>query len=155
MCSRTLPAQLPDRPARDFLRSQYGLQIVFSLRRRAASFENVRQCRQAVTQTLFRRLLNAPRIHETCSCRFFLPLRIQQPVIGLRNVIDQLPVNIVESEVRSQEARAFGIDPAAPRAEIQNRISQIQRKLKCWQRLAIKLRAKPFLAALDISYFPT
>ena len=51
-------------------------------------------------------------------------------------------MNIIETGVRSQQSRAFGIDPTAPRAEVEDHVIEVERHLKIRNCLAIELRTQ-------------
>src|SRR5258707_15098322 len=101
---------------------------------------------------LLGRLLHILRIHQVCSRGFLLPCRVEKPVISLRNVIDQLPVNVVKGEVRSEEACPFRIDSAAPRSEIEDRVVQIERDLEVWDCLGIEPGTQCCVLAINARY---
>jgi hypothetical protein len=69
-------------------------------------------------QPLLRGLLHRYRVRQTQTRCDFLRRSVEQPVVRLLDQVDQLPMNIVELEVRRKEPRPLFINAPAAGAEI-------------------------------------
>src|SRR5258708_25801257 len=83
-----------------------------------------------MVQTLFGRFLPGPRVRKIRPCAFFLACGIQELVVGLLNSVNHFAVCVIEGEVRCQGLSFRSADSAAPRAEVKDRVIQIQHDLK-------------------------
>src|SRR5258707_13685267 len=83
-----------------------------------------------MVQTLFGRLLHGPRVRKIRPCGFFLACGIQELVVGLLNSVNHFAVCVIEGEVRCQGLSFRSADSAGPRAEVKDRVIQIQHDLK-------------------------
>src|ERR1700720_1110293 len=83
-----------------------------------------------MVQTLFGRLLHGLRVRKIRPCGFFLACGIQKLVVGLLDSVNHAAVGVIEGEVRCQGLRIRGADSAGPRAEVKDRVIQIQHDLK-------------------------
>src|SRR5258705_2932500 len=83
-----------------------------------------------MVQTLFGRLLHGLRVRKIRPCGFFLACGIQELVVGLLNSVNHFAVCVIEGEVRCQGLSFRSADSAGPRAEVKDRVIQIQRDLK-------------------------
>src|SRR6266436_4526517 len=81
-------------------------------------------------QTLFGRLLYCLRVRKICACGFFLARGIQELVVGLLDSVNHAAVCVIEGEVRCQGLSFRGADSAGSRAEVKDRVIQIQGNLK-------------------------
>src|ERR1700688_619719 len=92
-----------------------------------------------MVQTLFGRLLHCLRIRKICACGFFLARGIQELVVGLLDSVNHAAVCVIEGEVRCQSLSFRGADSAGSRAEVKDRVIQIQGNLKVSDGLAEEL----------------
>src|ERR1700741_2333395 len=92
-----------------------------------------------MVQTLFGRLLHCLRVRKICACGFFLARGIQELVVGLLDSVNHAAVCVIESEVRCQGLRFRGADSGGSRAEVKDRVIQIQGNLKVSDGLAEEL----------------
>src|SRR5260221_1215054 len=83
-----------------------------------------------MVKTLFGRLLHRLRVGEIGSRGLFLACGIQELVIGLLNSVNRVAVCVIEREIRSQSLRFRSVDSTSPRAEVKDRVIQIQHDLK-------------------------
>src|ERR1700688_386512 len=83
-----------------------------------------------MVQTLFGRLLHGLRVRKIRPCGFFLACGLQKLVVGLLDSVNHAAVGVIEGEVRCQGLRFRGADSAGPRAEVKDRVIQIQHDLK-------------------------
>src|SRR5882724_4956229 len=83
-----------------------------------------------MVQTLFGRSLYCLSIGKIHSGGFFLARGAQEFVVGLLDSVNHFAVCVIEGEVRCQGFSFRGADSAGPRAEVKDRVIQIQRDLK-------------------------
>src|SRR5258707_7534177 len=83
-----------------------------------------------MVQTLFGRLLYCLRVRKIRPCGFFLASGIQELVVGLLNSVNHVAVGVIEREVCCQGLGFGSADSAGPRAEVKDRVIQIQYDLK-------------------------
>src|SRR5580693_3813395 len=102
------------------LSAQHRLQIVLRLRGCASRLQNVGQSCQTITKSFLGGLLYRLRVRQTCSGSGVLSGRIQQTIVGSLNLEDEFAVNVVKTEVRRQESRAFRRDSAATGSEVRS-----------------------------------
>jgi len=69
-------------------------------------------------QAILGGLLCGLSVRQTCSSGIFLSEGIQQPIVGLRNLVNDLSMRVVECEVSCEECCSCRRDSASPRAEI-------------------------------------
>jgi len=83
-----------------------------------------------MVQTLFGRLLHGLRVRKIRPCGFFLARGAQELVVGLLDSVNHFAVCVIEGEVRCQGFSFRGADSAGSRAEVKDRVIQIQYDLK-------------------------
>src|SRR6266403_1463324 len=83
-----------------------------------------------MVQTLFGRLLHGLSVGKIRPCGFFLASGIQELVVGLLNSVNHVAVGVIEREVRCQGLGFGSVDSAGPRAEVKDRVIQIQHDLE-------------------------
>jgi hypothetical protein len=123
-------------PPRDLLDSQGRLQIVLRLCRGASCLQYIRQCRKAVPQTTLSGLLHGLSIGQTGLRGVLLTRGIQQPVVGLRDLLNDSPMGIVKGEISGYELCSRSRDAARARARIEHGVRQLQCRSGILDRLA-------------------
>src|SRR6266436_2939316 len=83
-----------------------------------------------MVQTLFGRLLHGLSVGKIRPCGFFLASGIQELVVGLLNSVNHVAVCVIEREIRCEGLGFGSVDSAGPRAEVKDRVIQIQHDLK-------------------------
>src|SRR6266480_4165215 len=83
-----------------------------------------------MVQTLFGRLLHCLCVRKIRAGSFFLARGAQEFVVGLLNSVNHVAVCVIEREVRCQGLGFGSVDSAGPRAEVKDRVIQIQHDLK-------------------------
>src|SRR5260370_9853486 len=108
-----------------------------------------------MVQTLFGRLLHRLRVGEIGSGGFFLARGIQELVVGLLNSVNHAAVCVIEREIRCQGLDFGSVDSAGPRAEVKDRVIQIQHDLKtadCLTEETVRAVSLVALTASERSY---
>src|SRR5260370_19940019 len=83
-----------------------------------------------MVQTVFGGLVLRLRVGKIRAGGLFLASGAQEFVVGLLDSVNHVAVCVIEREVRCQGLGFGSVDSAGPRAEVKNRVIQIQHDLK-------------------------
>src|SRR5580692_1886468 len=100
-------------------------------------------------QTVFRRSLHGERIGKTCFGSVYLTESVQNAIVGLFDLVNDLAMGVVESEVCRQEVSFGSADSIRSRAKVKNRIAESQARIDVGYRPAIKTRAGENNSTID------